>query len=54
MYKLKLTAEGYNRISFIFDDMSELTYFLRTVMEYAEGEVKAEVTLVDEEKEGEE
>lgn len=54
MYKLTLTAEGYNRISFIFDEMADLTYFLRTAMEYAEGEVKAEITLVDEEKEGEE
>lgn len=52
MYKLTLTAEGYNRITFVFDDLLELTGFCYTAMHQAKGEIEAKITLV--EKEGEE
>lgn len=52
MYNLTLTAEGYNRIEFVFYDLSGLTGFLMTAMHQAEGKIEAKISLV--EKEGEE
>lgn len=52
MYKLTLTAEGYNRISFVFNDLSVLTNFLMVAMNKADGKIEAKISLI--EKEGEE
>lgn len=57
MYKLTLTAEGYNRIEFVFDDLLELTGFCFTAMHQAKGEIEARISLIEkngERKEGEE
>lgn len=52
MYKLTLTAEGYNRISFMFEDLLSLTNFLMTAMRNSEGELEAKITLEEKECEG--